>query len=78
MVCPDCGFQNPEGMNFCGECGYKLKQPNDIPSNKFSHPQSYTPKFLVDTILAHKSVIEGERKLAMTANNGWVFEKPFH
>jgi class 3 adenylate cyclase/tetratricopeptide (TPR) repeat protein len=50
-------------MKFCGECGYKLKQPKDIPSNKFSHPQSYTPKFLVDKILAHKSVIEGERKL---------------
>ena len=30
---------------------------------KFTHPKSYTPKFLVDKILTNKSVIEGERKL---------------
>ncbi|HJY81628.1 MAG TPA: zinc-ribbon domain-containing protein [Candidatus Binatia bacterium] len=24
MRCPSCGFENPEGMNFCEECGTKL------------------------------------------------------
>jgi len=21
MKCPNCEFENPEGMKFCGECG---------------------------------------------------------
>jgi hypothetical protein len=25
MQCPSCGFDNPEGMKFCGECGTGLK-----------------------------------------------------
>ena len=25
MQCPSCGFENPEGMKFCGECGNALK-----------------------------------------------------
>ncbi len=24
MKCPKCGFENPEGMQFCGKCGAKL------------------------------------------------------
>ena len=24
MKCPNCQFENPEGMKFCGECGAKL------------------------------------------------------
>ena len=24
MRCPSCGFENPEGMKFCGECGTAL------------------------------------------------------
>jgi hypothetical protein len=24
MHCPSCGFENPEGMKFCGECGTPL------------------------------------------------------
>jgi hypothetical protein len=24
MRCPSCGFENPEGMKFCGECGAPL------------------------------------------------------
>src|SRR5712691_1430003 len=26
MRCPSCGFENPEGMNFCEECRAKLVQ----------------------------------------------------
>jgi class 3 adenylate cyclase/tetratricopeptide (TPR) repeat protein len=53
---------NPETQKFCGECGCELRTIADAPSKQFTHPQSYTPKFLVDKILAHKSAIEGERK----------------
>ena len=24
MQCPKCQFDNADGMNFCGKCGYKL------------------------------------------------------
>ena len=30
-TCPDCGTMNPEGVNFCQECGAKL----GAPANKF-------------------------------------------
>ena len=26
MKCPKCHFENPEGMNFCGDCGCKLEK----------------------------------------------------
>jgi class 3 adenylate cyclase/tetratricopeptide (TPR) repeat protein len=26
MHCPRCGFENPEGMNFCGHCGTALRE----------------------------------------------------
>jgi pSer/pThr/pTyr-binding forkhead associated (FHA) protein/ribosomal protein L40E len=27
MNCPKCGAENPEGFRFCGNCGFKLDQP---------------------------------------------------
>lgn len=62
MKCPQCQFDNPDEFRFCGKCAFDLRKVADTPSEKFTHPQSYTPKFLVDKILAHKGVIEGERK----------------
>jgi class 3 adenylate cyclase/tetratricopeptide (TPR) repeat protein len=26
MLCPECQFENPTGINFCGECGAKLEK----------------------------------------------------
>ncbi len=23
MICPNCGFENPEGTSYCGKCGTK-------------------------------------------------------
>ena len=63
MRCPKCQHENPEAQKFCGDCGYNLRDVAGISSKRFSHPQSYTPKFLVDKILTNKSIIEGERKL---------------
>jgi hypothetical protein len=27
MRCPSCGFENPEGLKFCNECGTPLRMP---------------------------------------------------
>jgi len=62
MKCPKCQLEISEDSKFCKECGYDLRKTADIPTKQFTHPKSYTPKFLVDKILADKSVIEGERK----------------
>ncbi|MCA1786741.1 MAG: hypothetical protein LC657_12265 [Desulfobacteraceae bacterium] len=35
MECPECHFQNPEGINFCGACGARLeKQEKTTPSER--------------------------------------------
>ena len=26
MKCPQCAFENPEGLKFCGECGSQLER----------------------------------------------------
>ena len=39
MKCPKCQFTNPEGVNFCVECGAKLEKicPECGFSNSLSH-----------------------------------------
>ena len=27
MHCPSCGFENPEGLKFCNDCGTPLRMP---------------------------------------------------
>jgi adenylate cyclase len=27
MHCPSCGFENPEGLKFCNDCGAPLRMP---------------------------------------------------
>ena len=62
--CPNCGTITPATGKFCKDCGYDLKKSKEEPPPiKYSEPQSYTPKFLVDKILTSKSSMEGERKL---------------
>ncbi|MDH3574912.1 MAG: AAA family ATPase [Desulfobacteraceae bacterium] len=36
MKCPQCQFENPEQMKFCGECGVKLEQV--CPKCEFANP----------------------------------------
>ena len=39
MHCPSCGFDNPQGMKFCGECAAPLK--NRCPSCGFDNPPRF-------------------------------------
>ena len=57
MSCPSCGHENPAGARFCNDCGARLAVPATGPE-----PRSYTPRHLVEKILASKSALEGERK----------------
>ncbi|PYM03990.1 MAG: hypothetical protein DMD82_15685 [Candidatus Rokuibacteriota bacterium] len=57
MTCPSCGHENPAGARFCNGCGARLAVPTTTPE-----PRSYTPRHLVEKILASKSALEGERK----------------
>jgi len=63
MKCPECRFEIPDDANFCSKCGCELKSAKSALSSAYSHPQSYTPKFLADKILSSRSAIEGERKI---------------
>ena len=57
MSCPSCGHENPAGARFCNDCGARLAA-----SATTLEPRSYTPRHLVEKILASKSALEGERK----------------
>src|SRR2546426_370352 len=57
MSCPSCGHENPAQSRFCNECGARLAAPATT-----AEPRSYTPRHLVEKILASKSALEGERK----------------
>ncbi len=39
MRCPQCEFENPEGMKFCGECGAKLE--GACPKCNFLNPPNF-------------------------------------
>ena len=57
MRCPSCAHDNPAEARFCNACGTRLTAPAAIPE-----PRAYTPRHLVEKILASKSALEGERK----------------
>jgi class 3 adenylate cyclase len=39
MSCPNCGFENPQGMKFCGECGIPLT--GRCPQCGFTNPPQF-------------------------------------
>jgi len=57
VLCLSCRHENPAGARFCNDCGARLAAPATTPE-----PRSYTPRHLVEKILASKSALEGERK----------------
>src|SRR5438128_578310 len=58
VSCRSCGHENPAGARFCNDCGAHLAAPTITPE-----PRSYTPRHLVEKILASQSALRGERKL---------------
>ena len=68
MKCPNCHFDNPEEMQFCGRCGNELGISSEMPSKALSLPeklrriQRYLPKGLTEKVLSQKDKIEGELK----------------
>src|SRR5215510_16587680 len=57
MHCSSCGFDNPEGMKFCGECAAPLQ--NRCPQCGFENPPRF--KFCGDcaTPLVRQSKVQG-------------------
>src|SRR3989442_1125272 len=58
VSCQFCRHENPAGARFCNDCGAHLAAPTITPE-----PRSYTPRHLVEKILASQSALRGERKL---------------
>jgi len=56
--CRICQHENPADARFCNGCGASLAAPATTPE-----PRSYTPRHLVEKILASRSALRGERKL---------------
>src|SRR5262249_55951796 len=59
--CSQCGTEVPAGAKFCLECGQAVGGPA-VGRDRFSSPESYTPKHLAEKILTSKGALEGERK----------------
>jgi len=62
LSCPRCAKILPLSARFCDECGQDLAEPKAAIPLNYSQPLSYTPKHLVDKILAARISMEGERK----------------
>ncbi len=64
--CPACGFANPSGMKFCGECGARLASA--APAAPPSGPRPVIPAHLAERLRAEQAALEvrtaddGERK----------------
>ncbi len=41
MSCPACGFENPEGMKFCGQCAEPLRVALSCPECGFDNPKGF-------------------------------------
>src|SRR5512146_2171226 len=49
MKCPSCGFDNPPGFAFCGQCGTKLAAAEDqLTPLEFDQLRLYLPSNLLD------------------------------
>src|SRR5436190_557087 len=60
MFCPACGHDNPDRARFCNDCGARIAAPTATAST--AEPRSYTPRHLIDRILASRSGLLDERK----------------
>ena len=61
LTCPKCRSELPAGAKFCLECGAPVASQATA-EQRFTSPESYTPKHLAEKILTSKAALEGERK----------------
>src|SRR5438132_5696784 len=59
VTCSSCGHANPAGQTFCNGCGGRL---DESARSAARDRRAYTPKHLVEKILASRAALEGERK----------------
>ncbi len=68
MQCPECGYDNPEGANFCNRCGCNLAHSSPMGSQPISFDekleklQRYLPEGITQKIISQKEKLEGERR----------------
>ena len=58
-ACPRCATLNPAGQKFCDACGATLAERVGAPTRD---PRAYTPRHLIEKILASRGALGGERK----------------
>ena len=63
VACPDCGHQNFDGSKFCNQCKGEIALTDVVPAYAKRSSLEYTPPFLLEKALKHKSSMVGERKL---------------
>ncbi len=61
MLCPSCGFDNPEGMKFCGECG--------VPIGVETHPRPAPRPKIIPTPMS-ESLASGRYKVQKLLGEG--------
>src|SRR5262245_3625958 len=64
-TCSNCGRPLSPVAKFCPECAHPAPLAGHTsaePASRFTSPETYTPKHLVEKILTSKSALEGERK----------------
>src|SRR5207247_7793963 len=59
VTCSSCGHANPAGQTLCNGCGGRL---DESARSAARDRRAYTPKHLVEKILASRTALEGERK----------------
>jgi class 3 adenylate cyclase len=68
MRCASCGFDNPPGFRYCGQCATSLAADSDAAGAADTLPpgaqvsRAYTPRHLAEKVLTSRSALEGERK----------------
>ena len=63
VACLVCGHQNLAGIKFCTQCKGKIAHTDVFPAYVNRSALEYTPRFLLEKTLKHKSSMIGERKL---------------
>jgi hypothetical protein len=60
LTCAKCNTELPTGAAFCIACGQSATAARG--QQRYTPPDTYTPKHLAEKILTSKAALEGERK----------------